>query len=434
MRHIAIIADDLTGACDSGAQFVSKALRTTVLFDTENLVADTADVDVVAVDTESRAIAATEAYTQVRRAATSVAASGFAHIYKKVDSTLRGNLGSEIDAVMDAVHFDLAVVAPAFPRVGRTTRGGIHYLNGVRIEQTEIARDPKCPVTQSRITELLATQSRRQASEVGLGALRAGKATVHQAIAEILAAGTELVVFDAEREGDLQQIATVMADSAYRVLWVGSAGLAEYLPRVLGIGGGTRGERVAMPMGAKPAMLVAGSISETTRAQVALVRAQPGVVTVELDPVAVLTEGPERELEVGRCCLALSGALAEGLDVLLTAGSSPEQVAAAQAEGVRLGLDGTTVSNRIALGLGKVAAAVLTANDVQGCILTGGDTAKAVCRQLGVTGLRLVRELEAGVALSRMVGGKGLMTVTKAGAFGNEGTLLRAMRALKGEG
>ncbi|HEY3368137.1 MAG TPA: four-carbon acid sugar kinase family protein [Symbiobacteriaceae bacterium] len=432
MRHIAIMADDLTGASDSGVQFARKGLQTMVLFDTQNLAADTDGVEAVAVDTDSRAIAPPEAYDRNREVAGRVRAAGFAHIYKKVDSTLRGNPGWEIDGVMDAMPFDLAVVAPAFPRLGRTTVAGQHYLNGVPVSQTEIARDPKCPVTESRIANLLASQSRRRTGNVELPTVRQGARAIRMAVAGLVSAGVQLAIFDVAADGDLETIAAALADTTYRILWVGSAGLADYLPAALGFGAEKR-EPVRLARSGKPVLLVAGSISGTTRAQVARVMAQPGVVAVELNPLLVLGTGTNRAAELSRCRTALAAALKRGADVVFTSGSAPEQVAEARAAGERLGLDGTAVADRVAAALGEAAAQVLKACPVQGVIMTGGDTAKAVCRELGVTGLQLLKELEAGVPLSRLVGGANLPAVTKAGAFGTAETLLRALRALKGE-
>lgn len=122
--RIAIIADDLTGASDSGVQFARKGLRTAVLFDSSRLAADIQQVDTVALDTDSRALTADQARSRAEQAARRLSSAGVAHFYKKVDSTLRGNPGAEVDGVMNAVAFDLAVVAPAFPRLGRTTVGG----------------------------------------------------------------------------------------------------------------------------------------------------------------------------------------------------------------------------------------------------------------------------------------------------------------------
>lgn len=432
MARIAIIADDLTGASDSGVQFARKGLRTAVLFDVDNLPATTEGADAIAIDTDSRATSAAEARQRAAQAARRVKEAGLAHIFKKVDSTLRGNLGPEIDGIMDEIPFDLAVVAPAFPKVGRTTLGGRHFLRGLPLEETEIANDPKCPVRESQIDRLLAAQTSRKAGQVSLETLREGPEAVRRTVESLRAGGAELVVFDAVNDGDLQRIAEAMTGGSYRVLWVGSAGLADYLPQALGLTG-TIQEAAAESPGQHPVMLVAGSISPTTRAQVAAVRRAATVATVEMNPLAILLADQACQAESDRCEALLLAALAQGQDVILASGTSPEQVAATQQLGSTLGLDGTAVSNRIALVLGEIAARIVQQVELQGLILTGGDTAKAICRGLGVSGLEVVMELEAGVPLSRMADSRRIPVVTKAGAFGTEETLLRALRRLKGE-
>lgn len=433
MRQLAMIADDLTGASDTGVQFARKGLRTTVLFDLQNLPADTAAVEVAVIDTDSRSLPAPQAYHQVAQAARLVSAAGFTHLYKKVDSTLRGNLGTEIDAVMDVCACDLAVVAPAFPRLGRITVGGRHYLGGVPIDQTEIAHDPKCPVTQSDLLTLLGSQSRRKAGLLSLPVLRAGRAATRKAVGQFVAHGIQLVVCDAETAGDLQQIAATLSECRRAILWVGSAGLAEYLPAVPGLAAGRDRAALSVSPSRKPVLLVAGSISSTTREQVTAVQRLPEVTAVELDPLLLLADEQAHSAETERCRSELTAALVCGRDVTLCAGASPDQVAAARAQGARSGLDGAAVANRVAIALGSVAAQVLATHDLAGVILTGGDTARAVCRHLGVSGLQLITEVETGVPLSRLVGSRDLLAVTKAGAFGSEQTLVRALHALKGE-
>lgn len=430
MTKIAIIADDLTGASDSGVQFARKGLKTTVVFDVIQLPVSAKGADAVAIETDSRAIAPSEARERAREAAQGARLAGIPYIYKKVDSTLRGNLGPEIDGIMDEIPFDLAVIAPAFPKLGRTTVAGQHLLKGVPIEQTEIGRDPKCPVHDSRLERLLATQSCRKTGLVALAVLHQGTEAVLEQVAALKAQGAELVVFDAQEDADLQRIAEAMAASSYNLLWVGSAGLADYLPAALGLTGGANGPVLAP--GTKPVMLVAGSVSPVTRAQAAAVQGAPGVVSAELDPLQILTDGEDCAREIDRCAALLEGALAAGHDVALTSGAAPEQVASAQRLGESLGLDGTAVSNRIALVLGQLAARIIGGAELQGLILTGGDTAKAVCRRLGIAGLEVCTELEPGVPLSRFVGSRPVPVVTKAGAFGTEETLLRALHTLKG--
>ncbi|MFC5452903.1 four-carbon acid sugar kinase family protein [Paenibacillus aestuarii] len=432
MRHIAIIADDLTGASDSGVQFARKGLQTQVIFDVMQIANQTQATEAVVVDTDSRSVATEIAYANVREAAQQVKEAGFSFVYKKMDSTLRGNLGTEIDAVMDVIPFDFAVVAPAFPKIGRTTAQGVHYLNGVPVSQTEIANDPKCPVRQSDLVQLFAAQSKRRVGLISLAILHAGKEQVLKSIQALLEAKNELIVFDAETEEDLQQIVNWISESDYQPLWAGSAGMADYLPEALALPVNTA-DMIELPPVTKPVMLVAGSISKVTRHQVATYNLDPTIVAIEMNTVVAIAseEGAQQEME--RCKKELLTAIDAGHDVSLFASSSPEQVAKTKEAGAGRGLDGNGVSNQIANLLGEIASDLMQRTALQGVILTGGDTAKAVCRHLGVPSIQLVRELEPGIPLGLMVKEVPVQVVTKAGAFGNEHSLSYAKKVLKGE-
>ncbi|TVY10863.1 hypothetical protein FPZ49_06685 [Paenibacillus cremeus] len=434
MQRLAIIADDLTGASDSGVQFARKGLRTQVVFDWKALDAESAGWDTIVVDTDSRSVPGEAAYGSVRSAAETLKQQKYDWIYKKLDSTLRGNLGQEIDAVMDVFGFEAAVVVPAFPRIGRTTVNGIHYLNGVPIHETEIARDPKTPVPESDIAKLLAGQSKRSAALIELETLRCGMEAVAARIQTALEAmESPLIIIDAEADADMERIGQLVSLYGSRLLWVGSAGLADYLPVQAQGGSGQLNALQPMPEAEGQAMLVAGSISRITREQVAQVNEQPNVAAVELDPIALLTSPEAQASEEERCYRALIDSLGQGLDLSLYAGSSPSQVQSAKELGARSGLDSSSVSNRIADALGRIAGRIVTEYRLAGLVLTGGDTAKAVCRHLGVHGIELVAELEAGIPLGRLLGADRMMAVTKAGAFGNAQSLWRAMTILKGE-
>jgi len=432
MKHIAIIADDLTGASDSGVQFARKGLQTQVIFDVLQIANQAHVTEAVVVDTDSRSVAAEIAYANVKEAAQQVKEAGFSYVYKKMDSTLRGNLGTEIDAVMDVMSFDFAVVAPAFPKIGRTTAQGVHYLNGVPVSQTEIANDPKCPVRQSDLVQLFAAQSKRQVGLIPLAVLHAGKEHVLKSIQALLEAKNELIVFDAVTEEDLQLIVEWISASSYKPLWAGSAGMADYLPEALALPVNTT-VPIQLPPVTKPVMLVAGSISKVTRHQVATYNLDPTVAAIEMNTVVAIATDEGAQQEIGRCKQALLTAIEAGHDVSLFASSSPEQVASTKEAGAARGLDGNGVSNQIANLLGAIASDVMQRTALQGVILTGGDTAKAVCRNLGVPSIQLVRELEPGIPLGLMVKEVPVQVVTKAGAFGQEHSLSHAKNVLKGE-
>jgi uncharacterized protein YgbK (DUF1537 family) len=426
MQRISIIADDLTGASDSGVQFARKGLRTQVVFDWMSLSQETDGLDAIVFDTDSRALPGDAAYERVKSAAEALKRKGFTWIYKKMDSTLRGNIGQEIHAVMDAYGFEAAFIAPAFPAIGRTTVAGIHYVNRVPVHETEVAKDPKTPVPESDIAKILARQTGIASAYIHLCTLREGVEATCNAIKAALDKRQKLLIFDAESDEDLQMIAKLTPAFGSRVLWAGSAGLAQFLP----LDSSKAAVRRTAPA-AGYVVLVAGSISHVTRAQVSEANRAPNVAAVEMNACAAIDSPETRAREIERCVSELNMAVARGLDLSLYAGSSPEQVRAVKEKGEQLGLAPPDVSNRIADTLGEISRQIVAANKVRGLVLTGGDTAKAVCKHLGVHGIELLHELEAGIPYGRLIGGVSMMAVTKAGAFGTTGSLLHAMQYLK---
>lgn len=410
---IAVIADDLTGASDAGVQFARRGLATRVLCDLDE-AAVIADVEVVVVDTDSRGLPPDAAYARVRPIADRLRKLHPEHVFKKVDSTLRGNLGAEIDALMDAFGYTHAVVAPAFPALGRTTRDGLHRVGGRPVHETESGRDPKTPVRESHIATLLQTQSRRAAAVVSLESVERGSRAIRDQVEAHVRRGASLLVCDAESDTALRAIADSCADRP-DILWVGSAGLADHLAEALAPPEIETG--IANLEGLHgPILLVAGSVSRITRQQVAAVSACPRTVTVELNPAA-LADGP---VELERCRQQLGAALAPGHDCALVVADQPPRV---------------ELAGRIVDVLGTLTADCARSHHLRGLILTGGDTARAVCRHLGVAGIQLLAEIEPGVPLGRLVGQTStkLLAVTKAGAFGSEQTLVHALKHLKGD-
>lgn len=432
-----IIADDLSSAPDCGVAFARRGARTLVPLDLGSISEALAPaVGVVSVDADSRSLPPADAYDAVKGTALALRRAGFAdRVYKSVDSTLRGNLGAELDAVMDALGKELAVVAPAFPLYGRTTLSGRQYLRGVPLTETEISRDPKSPVSESDLVALLSLQSNRKAEKVGLKTLRSGREAVMRRVEAMLEGGTELAVLDAETEEDLRSVAKSFCGSPHRVLWVGSTGLARHLPGALIPSDAVRAVPQSRP-GTGPALLVAGSVSGVTREQILALERRCGAARVELDPLALVEGAGAAEHEEERCLGATAEALAANEDVALRVASSSKTRAALWESAAERGLGPSEVSTRIAGALGRIAAEATASRDLAGVVLTGGDTAKAVCLSLGAVGVELLDEVEPGVPLGRLTAGnggrhEGLPVVTKAGAFGDEKTLMRAFGALK---
>ena len=424
-KKIAVIADDLTGANDTGVQFAKQGLKTIVLMG-RDFPSGSSDDDVVVMDSQSRSLTPGEAYRKVAALAVQVREGGFCTVFKKIDSTLRGNVGSEIDAIMDTCGQDLAVVVPAFPKNGRTTLGGYLLVHGAPLEATEVARDPRCPVTESHIPTLLAGQTARQVGHVGIKSVAAGLESVLAAMERMIAAGKRVIVCDAWQEDHLRMAAAAAARLGRSILWVGSAGLAEHLPSVLGLAAAPprTNPRTCNPASGKPVLVLAGSISSVTQGQVRMLERRTDIVSVEADPCELLK--PEAAApEITRCLEQALNAIKVGKDAVITTGCNGDS--AAKVSGMH------QAPEKIAAALGELCRRIATGSTLSGLVLTGGDIARSCCSHLSATGIKLIEEVAPGIPLGILTGGPcdGLWVVTKAGAFGTEDALCEAVDFLK---
>jgi uncharacterized protein YgbK (DUF1537 family) len=380
MNDLAIIADDLTGAADAAAAFTQAGLSSYVL-----LGGATFQARVVAIDTDSRSLPEDAAAQRVHAAATEAYRQGTRILYKKIDSTLRGNTAAEIAAAWraaaDRFGSALVVVAPASPLLGRTMRGGRVLVHGVPLEQTEVWR----------------ASGMTGAAELSAMLALRGLKTVHSLPGADLPPGTQAVVCDAESEEDLRRIALLGAAYPGAVIWAGSAGLARHLPAALRL---ARAEQPATCRRLEgPILTLVGSRSSLAREQAQAL----GVESFALHPVSLAVDEP-----------GIARALSLGRDVLVQAGEGEVDLRRAPL---------------LAAALGRLAA--VHAHRLSGLIATGGDIARAALEALGANGLRLLGELEPGVALGIADAPRPLRVVTKAGAFGTRETLLRSLLALK---
>jgi uncharacterized protein YgbK (DUF1537 family) len=389
---IAIIADDLTGAADTGVQLVHAGYRTAVFFRATEILAD--DLDAVAFDTDTRTMPAGFAAKRVLEVAH--LAREVRIVYKKLDSTLRGNVAAELVAALNAARRERAVVAPAFPAAGRTTVGGIQRVHGVPIDETEMANDPHTPVSEAHVPTLLAD------AFSSVGALGAEDLANPERVRRTLE-DYECVVADAERNADLEALVRVVPDPA-RVLWAGSAGLALALESVYpGPCAGAVGVQRA-PAG--PVLVVVGSLSGVAREQVRRLVEEYGEVGVpvgggEPDAVQKAVEAAREALAGGTCAVV----------------HSPE--------------DRVASSESVLGSLAEVAWCLSEEGLFVGLVLTGGATAVGVARRLGDSGIRLEGEVETGVPMGTLIGPRPYPVVTKAGGFGGPDTLVGAVEALR---
>jgi uncharacterized protein YgbK (DUF1537 family) len=388
----AVIADDLTGAADTGVQLARAGYRTAVAFRGAP-VPPAKDLDAVALDTDSRAMPAGFAAKRVLEAGHAVRSARI--VYKKLDSTLRGPVAAELAAALEATGRERAIVAPAFSAAGRTTVGGVQLVRGVPVHETEARDDPRTPVREGHVPTLLA------ASFPSVGSLPVGDLGDPAAVRRALD-GTICVVADAARDEDLETLVRAVPDPS-EVLWVGSAGLAFALGNVYP--GPHAGTTPAPPAPVRRVLLMVGSLSGVARGQLRSLSEGYGCRAVPVGGSDTVGEA----LEIAREAL-LEGACA-----------------AVHSSGDR---DPSGAAGSVVEALAEVAAGLSERGLFEALVLTGGETAVGVGQRLGAVGILLEGEVEPGIPVGTLIGPNPYPVVTKAGAFGEPDTLVKVVEKL----
>lgn len=201
--RVALISDDLTGACDAAVKFRNRGAHTLVSLLDVSLGSDN---DVIAVSTETRDLSATEIDQRICAVADRLAPWSPELVFKKIDSTLRGNAGTEIRAAFEAFGCELAVITPAFPDMARIVRDGYLYVE---------SHDSWQPV---HVATRLRSQSLSECQHLNPVAL---SSAIH--------AGQRFLSLEAACNDDLAAIVAALRHEKRRILWAGSAGLASAL-------------------------------------------------------------------------------------------------------------------------------------------------------------------------------------------------------------
>ena len=404
--RLGCIADDFTGAGDIANTLAATGLRTR-LFIGKSAVDAGCDAGVVAL--KIRSVPVAEAVVQSLAALAALRAAGAEQIVFKYcstfDSTRAGNIGPVAEALAAALDAMGVVVCPAFPATGRTVYQGHLFVGDRLLSDTGMAAHPLTPMTDPNLRRWLGHQTAAAPGHVGLATVRAGAGAIRAALA---ASGATLVVVDAVDEDDLRAIGAAVAGAP---LVTGASGIALGLAANLGIADGASGR--ATVAGDGPALLLAGSCSTATRAQVAAYAADHPAFAV--DVAALLGGAP-----------VLADALA------FAAEHDAPLIHSAAAPGDQVG--GPTAAHSVETLFGDIARAAVE-RGVRRLVVAGGETSGAVVGALGLAALDIGDEIDPGVPMlgARLPDGSTLALALKSGNFGAPDFLAKAARMLGGE-
>lgn len=406
MIKMLIIADDFTGALDTGVKFSSAGAKTKVVTDMEIDFHQDMPEEVLVLCAPTRHLPAKEAYDTILRIVRRAAQANIGCIYKKTDSALRGNIGAELSAALDGSGEEALFFIPALPAMNRITLEGTHYIDGVPVDQSVFGQDPFEPVEKSYIPDLLHQQCdetvhvvpREQLQHISPGDLKG------------------ICVFDCASKADMEKEVQFLAEQNCLRLLAGCSGLAESLPAYLGLTNADAGEK---KKSLNKLLVICGSVNPISCSQLDYGETR-GYRRIHISAENLLGNAE-----------TMRGDENDPLDYLWNAYRQSEylMIDSLQGDGEQV-LEGTgkltleEIRQRISRSLGRIIKGLLDRGADSRILIIGGDTLLAFLEAIHCTELTPVCELQPGVVLSLVsYQGKQYEVLSKSGGFGEENLL-----------
>lgn len=429
MPRCVVVADDLTGANATGVLLKKNGFDTlTLLRSAMDRASSLSDCDCLVLPTDSRAIPAEEAYHRVREALELLAGPEVVLYAKRIDSTLRGNLGSETDAFLDYLGSRyMAVCVPCFPASGRVLVGSHLMVNGKPLRKTEAASDPKCPIQVSDALALFRKQSKYPVCAIHLDDVQDGPEHLCRVIEGAQREGARILLVDSVSTDDMSVVAEALVKAAIPVVTVDPGPFTAIMGKKL------------IPKAVKPShgkvLCAIGSVNGVAAAQAKLLLSQMPVAAVYLDTARILESEQSREMEIDRLTRKLL-ALSATSDILsvIGCGIDPKQRVPFEPYMAKRGMNAEELSERINTAFAQVTLNVISGcPSVKGVYSTGGDITAAIHRAAGTVGLRLLDEVVPLAGYGIAMGGslEGTAFVSKGGMVGDEKAMITCVSYLQ---
>ena len=430
MVKLLILADDFTGALDTGVQFSGKGIRTQVVV-SGHWVEPDSDCDVMVIDVETRHVPKEKAYEIVNDVCQRAVKYGIRCFYKKTDSALRGNVGSELQAAADAVFGKNIVFVPAFPAMRRITVDGVHYIDGIPVKESVFGQDPFEPVMYDRVDELLRATGYR-GGVIGVSKAERKLQTAEdwktqaseerrQKAAE--AAKQQLFLYDAETDADLDEIAEAVSKKSDIPILAGCAGFAAKLPELLKLPVKKSGD-VKLK---ENLVFLCGSVNPITKSQI-VYGEKMGIPRIHLKPEEKLEisywDQPEGLGKIRQLAK-------DGMQHIIIDSNDEEGHNDTMEYAAKKGYSIEDVRVRISETLGYLLKKLIDAGMEGTYLITGGDTLIGFMKAIGVSELEPVNEIRPGCVLTSLnYQDKKHYVITKSGGFGQERLIEQLTRIL----
>jgi uncharacterized protein YgbK (DUF1537 family) len=420
-----VVADDLTGSNATGVLLRKTGFPTcTVLNEQELRREDLEQYTCAVFPTNSRSIDAKEAYGRVYRIVESMKSERIRLFSKRVDSTLRGNLGSETDAMLDALGEDTAaIVAPCFPSAGRILLGGFLLVGTTPLHRTEAAIDPTAPVHTSSIKQIFDGQSQRKSALITIEDLRQGETFVAEKIRALHRGGVRIILVDGASQEDIDLTAGAAVSSGIPFITVDPGPFTAAAAKRL-----IAAEQEQDKKSKGGVLGVIGSVNPVAQKQVEeFLHARKAFC--EYVNTRKLLDDSEKAGEIERVVSAVLRNCGDFDKVLVVGDGIFPQNRLDFAELETFGMPKSAACERINDALAEIALRLIEGRGFSGLYTSGGDITIAVTKRMRCAGIALCEEVIPLAACGEISGGafSGMKIVTKGGMAGDRNALITCL-------
>ena len=424
MQKYIVIADDLTGSNATCSLFKKIGLRAASILKLQGDI--NYDVDVISYSTASRGLDKEEAYKKVSEAIKILKNKDVLVYNKRIDSTLRGNIGTEINAMLDNLEDDrIAVVIPSYPDSGRIVVNKTMLVNGVLLENSDAGKDPKTPIKTSCVESLIQKDIKYSSTYFTLSDIEQPIEEIVKKIQEAIKK-SRVLIFDAVNNEDIIKISKAIIHSDINIITVDPGPFTLYYSKEL-----QKKNHLE-----KKILMVIGSVTATTKKQIEYILQEEDIFLVKMK-VEDFFEKETCLKEIERVISFIKkGIVSYDLFLVTTSPIGDEKKADLQKLAENLNTTVEEISKIIANTLTETVVKILKETEkFEGVYSSGGDITIALLEKLKAIGVEIREEVIPLAAYGRIIGGDfpNLKLVSKGGMVGDEKTIKLCLHKIKND-
>ncbi|MBS5186834.1 four-carbon acid sugar kinase family protein [Fusobacterium polymorphum] len=424
MQKYIVIADDLTGSNATCSLFKKIGLRAASILKLQGDI--NYDVDVISYSTASRGLDKEEAYKKVSEAIKILKNKDVLVYNKRIDSTLRGNIGTEINAMLDNLEDDrIAIVIPSYPDSGRIVVNKTMLVNGVLLENSDAGKDPKTPIKTSCVESLIQKGIKYSSTYFTLSDIEQPIEEIVKKIQEAIKK-SRVLIFDAVNNEDIIKISKAIIHSDIDIVTVDPGPFTLYYSKEL-----QKKNHLE-----KKILMVIGSVTATTKKQIEYILQEEDIFLVKMK-VEDFFEKETCLKEIERVIAYIKKGIASyDLFLVTTSPIGDEKKADLQKLAENLNTTVEEISKIIANTLTETIVKILKETQkFEGIYSSGGDITIALLEKLKAIGVEIREEVIPLAAYGRIIGGDfpNLKLVSKGGMVGDEKTIKLCLHKIKND-